>query len=306
MKSQSFRSLFVALVLVLGHSAWVSAAEEEKRTPGGGGIVFLPVIRRSGVTAGAKPIGAFHIYPSEFVSTAADYQMNATLHGVGQPWGTVDDLETAQASGFKYVTPLAEQVGQFDYPLYQSQIDGYAAIYSQLAPFIADGTLYGHSLFDEPCDDTKWNPPITRTDIQQAASYSKQQLPGVLVTFGAGDCLNPAKMGLYPDDGVDYPIIPHTKLKGDVASYIEEQLDYMRSTGWTDPKVIVNLNVLTGGITDPNTLAADAIYACQHPSVVMVLWWEWHGDTQGELVDYVSNPAYADAIRQGTAACNGQ
>ena len=305
--TKSFRSLFIAIILVVGHGAWVSAADDEKRAPNGGGIVYMPLVRKSGITAGSKPIGAFHIYPTEFASTASTYQMNATLHGVGNWWGTVEDLETAQASGFKYVTPLAEQIGHFDYALYQTQINGYGAIYSQLAPFIADGTLYGHSMFDEPCDGTKWNPAITRSDIQQAASYSKQQLPGVLVTFGAGDCLDPNKMGLSPQDGVDYPTIPYTQLKGPLADYIDEQLGYMIYMGWTDPKVILNLNVLTGGIVDPTKLAADAIYACQHPSVIMVLWWEWHGDTQGDLVEYVTtNPEYADAIRQGTAACNGQ
>ena len=306
MNPQSFRSLFIAIVLVAGHGAWVSAADDEKRAPNGGGIVYMPLVRKSGITAGSKPIGAFHIYPTEFASVAADYQMNVTLHGVGNWWGTVEDLETAQANGFKYVTPLAEQIGQFDYALYQSQIDGYAAIYNQLAPFIADGTLYGHSMFDEPCDDTKWNPPITRDQIKQASDYSKLKLPGVVTTFGAGDCLNPQKMGLLPGD-VDYPTIPYTQLKGPLADYIDEQLGYLLFTGWTDPKVILNLNVLTGGIVDPTKLADDAIYACQHPSVIMVLWWEWHGDTQGDLVEYVTtDPAYADAIRQGTAACNGQ
>ena len=258
----------------------------------------------------SKPIGAFHIWPTDFTQVAADYQMNVTLHSFGQASSMLDDLADARASGFKYVAPLYEPAGvgqPFDMNAFKAAVDGYAAYSATVASYIADGTFYAHMLFDEPCDEIKWGgSDITREQIKEASDYSKLKLPGLRTTLGSGNCLNPAQLGLLPGD-VDLPTIPYHRLKGTLPAYIDQQLGYLESMGWVSPTVILNLNVIVGTPSPmpASEILSNTLYACAHPSVVMVLYWQWRGS--GDLLMNTVNgdPVYQDAIQQSTAACRG-
>lgn len=257
----------------------------------------------------SKSIGAFHIgYETEFSQVATDYQMNASLNGFVDPMYALDLLASAQALGFEVAGTLGtaadyqSSTGKFSLRRFQQKIDGFAEHYNDFAPYIADGTLYAHVMFDEPCDAEKWGgKAIPRELIKAASDYSKEKLPGLATSVGMGNCMDI----LQPGD-LDLPLAPWSQRpdKGPVDVYIAEQIAALEGNDFVDPEILLSLNVMTGGTLPPEQVASDAIYACQHPDVAMVLWWEWHGEEDFAAV-VNGDLAYQDAVRAGTAACAG-
>ena len=69
-----------------------------------------------------------------------------------------------------------DQSGGFDLVKWKKQVDKFRAF--DLSSYIADGTLIGHFLMDEPDDPNNWNGQrVALADIEAMAAYSKEIWP---------------------------------------------------------------------------------------------------------------------------------
>ena len=67
--------------------------------------------------------------------------------------------------------------GHFSLSLWQSRVNRFEGI--DFSAYIADGTVMGHYLVDEPNDPTNWNGvPIPGETVEAMAQYSKELLAG--------------------------------------------------------------------------------------------------------------------------------
>jgi len=69
-----------------------------------------------------------------------------------------------------------EPDGAFSPSLFEERLDRFAGF--DFAPYVADGTVVGHMLFDEPHDPTNRNgEPVPFPGVEDAAAYSKRLFP---------------------------------------------------------------------------------------------------------------------------------
>jgi hypothetical protein len=115
---------------------------------------------------------------------------NGTLVG-GQidPSNVLTWLSAARAKGARVVIKLCRGSdsfvknadGTFSFTKWKALIDRYRSV--NLAPYIADGTILGHYLIDEPHRTARWGGKIiSQTTLEAMAKYSKQIWPG-MTTF---------------------------------------------------------------------------------------------------------------------------
>ena len=67
--------------------------------------------------------------------------------------------------------------GTFNIDLWKANIDKWAGI--DIAPFIADGTIVGHFMIDEPTWHKSWGRTVTAAELDEMARYSKQYWPNL-------------------------------------------------------------------------------------------------------------------------------
>jgi hypothetical protein len=110
-------------------------------------------------------------------------------------------------------------------------------------PYLADGTLIGFLLIDEPEDPSNWGgrtiPPAT---VEEMARYSKELWPG-LTTFVRSKPAYLASTGMkfkYLDAGWAM----YQSWQGDVSAWVKSQVTAAKAAGIG---LIVGLNVLNGG-----------------------------------------------------------
>lgn len=303
-------SLLLLAFLLLWMMTGATIAESGMQPPSEQSFLEQPQTTQPVVDAitipASKPIGAFHIDQTEFSQTKADYQMNATLNVFADPLEALDILAAAQPLGFKVVGAFGDSSdyqdgsGRFDSNKFKDRVNLFAQNRNALAPYIADGTFYAHMLFDEPCDTVKWGgQAVTRDQIKNASNYSKQQFPGLQTSLGVGSCMDI----LLPGD-IDIPLAPYSQdpAKGTIDEYILEQITILENNGFVDPKIILSINVMTGGTPPAQQVGSDASYACRHDDVALILWWQWHGSEDFASV-VAGNSLYQQAVSIATAVC---
>jgi hypothetical protein len=107
--------------------------------------------------------------------------------------------------------------------------------------YIADGTLIGHLIMDEPSDPTNWNgKPVPQGLIEEMAKYSKDIWPNLTVIIRA-----------WPDylEGGNYPSLDATWIQyhsrfGDLDNFIETRLHAAQELGLA---VVGGVNAIRGG-----------------------------------------------------------
>ncbi|HEU4641444.1 MAG TPA: hypothetical protein VFS44_03245 [Gemmatimonadaceae bacterium] len=101
------------------------------------------------------------------------------------------ELAAARAANERVVVRLARHRsyfqkadGSFSLTLWKREMDRFKG--GDFSSYIADGTIIGHYLFDEPNDPSNWNgKPVPYGDVEAAAAYSKQLWPGMLTVIRA-------------------------------------------------------------------------------------------------------------------------
>jgi hypothetical protein len=158
-------------------------------------------------------------------------------------------LSDARARGARIVLKLSmgadsyiqNSDGTFSLSKWKSLVDRFKSV--NLGPYIADGTILGHFLIDEPHRAVKWGGKIIpQATVEAMALYSKQIWPTMNTFVHTQTVWLASSPVIYTN--LDASWVQYAAGKGDVTKYIGNETYYAKSKGLG---LMVGLNVLNGG-----------------------------------------------------------
>jgi hypothetical protein len=218
------------------------------------------------------PFGLWHLAVTEFRPPFTGMVLNGT-----DPAGVLLILEAARKAKVQvilnmFVSPklVKDPDGSFNLGLWQQRIDRFATV--NLEPYIADGTLAGNMLLDEPHSAKKWNgKDVPFDEIEAAAQYSKRLWPG-LPTLVRSD---PVYLRKAPFKWVylDAAWAQYAARKGTADEYVARHAAAAKAAGLG---LVLGLNLLDGGDgssgwkrTDSKSWAMSASEVLKYGSVLV-------------------------------------
>lgn len=121
----------------------------------------------------------FGLWQLQYTQLGAEW---TSLKKAGSPKSIRRDLELARSRGARVFVQLAGGVknyktgSKFDLAKFKKMLNQYKGV--NLDSYIADGTLAGHMMIDEPSDPSNWGgKPIPYSTIEEAARHSKSIWP---------------------------------------------------------------------------------------------------------------------------------
>jgi hypothetical protein len=183
-----------------------------------------------------------NLYGTEYTGTYRPRQTPATL---------LSDLEAARRTNTRVILNLtgnehgfADDNG-FNFELWKRRIEGFRGL--DFSSYIADGTVVGHLILDEPQDRSNWHGNVvTPAQIDELARYSKELWPGM-----------PTIVRAWPDylightyqylDATWAQYCPHcgnSKYRLPIEAFITQMVRDARGVGLG---LVGGLNVLDGG-----------------------------------------------------------
>jgi hypothetical protein len=129
---------------------------------------------------GGIPFGTYHLPKAEYGKA-----LNGSVANTG-PNLLLSYLEAAQQSGTRLMLSLVggesnyrNKDHSFSLAMWKAKVDRYRGI--DISDYIADGTIIGHYLIDEPNDRTNWGgSTISPATLDEMARYSKEIWPSML------------------------------------------------------------------------------------------------------------------------------
>lgn len=198
-------------------------------------------------------------------------------------------LEAARRVNDRILLSLAgsgqqyRDVNGFSMELWKRRIDRFRGI--DISSYIADGTLIGNFIMDEPADPDNWNGHrVTHEQIEEMARYSKEIWPDL-----------PAIIRAWPDflNGYEYKHLDaawaqyHERF-GPIDAFIEKNVREAKQAGIA---LVAGLNLLAGGGRDGlpgyrpgrNSMSASQIRSwggryLSEPYICAFLVWEYQSD----------------------------
>lgn len=171
------------------------------------------------------------------------------LGGPLSPTNIVSVLTAVRSKGGRIVVKLCKGHDKyvqnddrtFSFTKWKSLVNQYRNV--ALAPFIADGTIVGHYLIDEPHLARRWGGKvIPQSTIEAMAAYSKQIWPTM-----------PTLVRVVPSWLVSAPVtythldagwLQYTANKGNVTTLVTAEVDAAKRKGLG---LVVGMNVMNGG-----------------------------------------------------------
>lgn len=167
-------------------------------------------------------------------------------------------IDAARSRGQRLVLAMAGAAGQaedfttngqFDVTKWMRRMDTYrnTAIQDAVAAAVADGTVIGNMLIDEP-ETKRWGNTLTKGMLDQMAAYAKQIFPTLPMGVNHGPpAYNWRASERY--QVVDYVLYQyaHYITKGNVAAWLDAVLKQAGKDGVTP---MLSINVLNGGVQD--------------------------------------------------------
>jgi hypothetical protein len=171
------------------------------------------------------------------------------LGGPIEPSTVISKLTAFRAKGARMVVKLSKGKdsyvqngdGTFSLTKWKALVDRYRSV--NLAPFIADGTIVGHYLIDEPHNTARWGGKvISQATLEEMARHSKRIWPD-MTTFVR---VVPSWLASAPITYVhlDAGWTQYVAGKGDPAKWVAAEAAAARRKGLG---LAVGLNVLKGG-----------------------------------------------------------
>jgi hypothetical protein len=187
-------------------------------------------------------------------------------HNHSDPGGIIAQIAAARLLRHRLVLAMTGGLstkyttnGQFDFAKWQQRINLFntTAIKAAVAAGVADGTIIGNQLIDEP-ETRRWGGVITKATIDQMARYAKTIFPTLPMGLNHGP---PAYRWRATEryQALDYAIYQynHWVTLGNVVAWRDAVLAQARLDGVTPA---FSLNVLDGGVQDRT-----ASYTCTGP-----------------------------------------
>jgi PKD repeat protein len=222
------------------------------------------------------PFGIFGLWPTATTIQSSGVAPFTASHDQVPPSGVASQIATAKALGIHLVFAMTggshenyKTNGVFDLSKWQARMQTYntPAIRAAIAQGVADGTIIGNSVMDEPQqagDATRskaWGPvgTMTRERVDGLCAYVKQMFPTMPVgVFGDPAQFEPTKS--YKVCEFFMAQYGYRKYNGNVGRWRDEMLGYANRDGMS---VIFSINILNGGQQDK-----DAVYDCAGSSLM--------------------------------------
>ena len=132
--------------------------------------------------------------------------------------------------------------GGFSLSIWKQRVDRFRGI--DLSSYIADGTLMGHFILDEPSDPTNWNGHlVSLADIEEMARYSKEIWPDLPAIIRAW----PAYLKGYQYKYLDAAWAQYHTRFGSIDDFIANNVRDAKASGLA---LVLGLNVVAGGGED--------------------------------------------------------
>ena len=174
-------------------------------------------------------------------------EFNSTVY-TARPDSILGDLAAARRANLRLFVSFTgnEQYNRdengFSLTKWKQRVDRFRGM--DLSPFLADGTIIGHFIMDEPSDPKNWNGHVVAlADIAEMARYSKEVWPTM-----------PTVIRAWPEflEGRQYPDLDAVRVQyhvrlGDLEEFIR---DNVRRARGLNLRLVGGLNVLNGGGSD--------------------------------------------------------
>jgi hypothetical protein len=185
------------------------------------------------------PFGPFHL-PATLYSP----DFNGAYHS---PWmgPLLTDLELARRANTRVLLNLTGSSNKFSdengfsMAKWKALVDRFRGL--DLSPYIADGTIVGHFLLDEPNDPTNYHgKEVSLAEIEEMARYSKEIWPTMPTIIRAW----PVKLKGYPFKSLDAAWAQYHSRLGPLQDFIANNVQQSKQAGLA---LVLGLNVSNGG-----------------------------------------------------------
>jgi hypothetical protein len=189
---------------------------------------------------GGIPFGTFHLpanrYGAPFNGTAS----NISAHSL------VAFLQQARRAGTRVILSFSGNERyfknankSFSMAKWMARVARYKGL--NLTPYIKDGTIIAHYLFDEPHDPANWGGrTVSRATVDAMAKYSKKLWPSLPTVVRSW----PSYLRGYRYRYLDAAWAQYSERKGPVTSFLNKNVADAKKTGLG---LVVGLNLLDGG-----------------------------------------------------------
>jgi hypothetical protein len=209
------------------------------------------------------PFGPFAFWSSNTTVAWGPAPFTASI-GQNSPGGIVARITAARAYGLHLVLCLAGCAhapvttnGAFDLAKWQAAVARYntPAIRDAIAQAVADGTVIGNSLLDEP-HHSSWGGVITKAMLDEMATYARSYFPTLPMGVNFGQTAGYTWRSDERFHALDFAIHQYAwaATKGDVATYRTKVLAQAVADGYVPA---FSLNIVNGGVQD-----RDSVYDC--------------------------------------------
>lgn len=207
-------------------------------------------------TSRGIPFGPFDAW--DVTGLKANTEVFTASIGSTNPKNILERIATARAKGIKLILTMTGgghqnylTDGVFDMAKWQAKMDAYntASIASAVSGAVADGTVIGNSVMDEPHvsgqgDGNTWGPrgTMTKARVDEMCAYVKRMFPTLPVGV-----VHPHH-AFEPDNSYrvcDFLVDQYSSRQGDVTRFRDEGLAQARRDGIA---IAFSINILNGGI----------------------------------------------------------
>jgi hypothetical protein len=201
--------------------------------------------------AGGIPFGTTALPTSEFGGL-----YNGAMRNIW-PEFLLNELAAIKSRGGKVVLMFAGSEsnyknadGTFSLSKWQARVDRFRGV--DFSSYVADGTIVGHYLIDEPQDKTNWNGvPISPSTVDEMGRYSKAIWPGMATLVRTEPRFFPSAPRY-----VDAAWAQYAARFGDAGDYIRRQVADAQTRGLA---LVTGMNLLNGGLPNLTPMTASEI-----------------------------------------------
>lgn len=219
-----------------------------------------------------------------------------------QPEEFMPILEAARKAGFHLIVNLAggrhsyqAEDGAFSVERFKQRLDAFSQF--DFDPYVANGTILGHMMFDEPQDPSNWNgAPVPFADIDAAAAYSKKLWPALPVGVGGPPSFLEAGA---PWKALDFGFAQFTTRRGEAQIWLRQEVE---SAHKAHLSIVVSINILSGNNRNPVSGAQLAEWGrilVSEPAICGLLMWKYDPA-------YLQDPAVQAAIEEISKLARGR
>jgi hypothetical protein len=190
------------------------------------------------------PFGPFHLPPSLYGPKFTGAYLAAV------PSTLLANLEAARWANARVLLNFTghnkwfRDSHGFNLEQWKARVDHFRGL--DLSSYIADGTIIGHFIMDEPSDSRDWNGTVVSLeDIDEMARYSKEIWPSMTTIIRAW----PAYLEGYHYQYLDAAWAQYNGRRfPDMDAFIAENVEGAKAAGLA---LVAGLNVLAGGLDGP-------------------------------------------------------